>query len=237
MPQSKLLSVGSSNWRLVRAFFFFLIVVAVFFFIVFVDGKTLWWVNKTLDQQGLVNDVNDTKEPDGVMHVSSLENKEGSLEKNKSKPSSFASILQNNTSNKTVKLQELHNTDCVEGAAVTIPIEAVEEVSARFANTLFGYFIGKRLAFPLVENYVKNTCAKFGLERVMLQNGFFFFQFATKEGMEKVIENGPWLIRLVLLILNVWTPNSKLKKDEITSVLVWIKLHKVPIVAYSEVGL
>ncbi|GKC38344.1 hypothetical protein Tco_1050728 [Tanacetum coccineum] len=119
----------------------------------------------------------------------------------------------------------------------TIPIEAVEEVSARFANTLFGYFIGKRLVFPLVENYVKNTWAKFGLERVMLQNGFFFFQFAIKEGMEKVIENGPWLIRLVLLILNVWTPNSKLKKDEITSVPVWIKLHKVPIVAYSEVGL
>ncbi|GKB44888.1 retrovirus-related pol polyprotein from transposon 17.6 [Tanacetum coccineum] len=237
MPQSKLLSVGSSNWRLVRAFFFFLIVVAVFFFIVFVDGKTLWWVKKTLDQQGLVNDVNDTKEPDGVAHVSSLENKEGSLEKNTSKPPSFASILQNNTSNKTVKLQELYNIDCVEGAAVTIPIEAVEEVSARFANTLFGYFIGKRLAFPLVENYVKNTWAKFGLERVMLQNGFFFFQFATKEGMEKVIENGPWLIRLVPLILNVWTPNSKLKKDEITSVPVWIKLHKVPIVAYSEVGL
>ncbi|GKC51997.1 hypothetical protein Tco_1074742 [Tanacetum coccineum] len=50
-------------------------------------------VNKTLDQQGLVNDVNDTKEPDGVVHVISLENKDGSLEKNKSKPSSFASIL------------------------------------------------------------------------------------------------------------------------------------------------
>ncbi|GKF74090.1 hypothetical protein Tco_0220422, partial [Tanacetum coccineum] len=37
-------------------------------------------VNKTLSQQGLVNDVNDTKEPNGVVHVSSLENKEGSLE-------------------------------------------------------------------------------------------------------------------------------------------------------------
>nr|GEX69986.1 hypothetical protein [Tanacetum cinerariifolium] len=165
-------------------------------------------VNKTLDQEGLVNDVNDTKEPNGVVHVSSLENKEGSLEKNKSKPSFFAYILQNNTSDKTVKLQKLHNIDCVEGADVTILIEAVEEVSARFANTLFGYFIGKRLAFPLVENYVKNTWAKFGLKRVMLQNGFFFFQFATNEGMEKVIENGPWLIRLVPLILNTFVEVS-----------------------------
>ncbi|GKB02469.1 hypothetical protein Tco_0830558 [Tanacetum coccineum] len=193
----KIIICGIIKWRLVRAFF-----LPNRWLGLNEHGET-GKVNKTLDHQGFVNDVNDTKEPDGVVH-------------------------------KTVKLQELHNTACVEGAAVTIPIEAVEEVSARFANTLFGYFIGKRLAFPLVENYVKNTWAKFGLERVMLQNGFFFFQFATKEGMEKFIENGPWLIKLVPLILNVWTPNSKLKKDEITSVPVWIKLHKVPIVAYSN---
>nr|GFB52494.1 zinc knuckle CX2CX4HX4C [Tanacetum cinerariifolium] len=50
-------------------------------------------------------------------------------------------------------------------------------------------------------------------------------------------KNGPWLIRLVPLILNIWTPNSQLKKDVITSVLVWVKLYHVPIVAYSEVEL
>ncbi|GJW82005.1 RNA-directed DNA polymerase, eukaryota, reverse transcriptase zinc-binding domain protein [Tanacetum coccineum] len=55
----------------------------------------------------------------------------------------------------------------------------------------------KRLAFPLVENYVKNAWEKFGLERLMLTNGFFFFQFATRDGMERVLENGPWLIRPV----------------------------------------
>ncbi|GKA11304.1 putative RNA-directed DNA polymerase, partial [Tanacetum coccineum] len=52
----------------------------------------------------------------------------------------------------------------VVGTRVAIPLEAVEEVRSRFANTLYGYFIGKRLAFPLVENYVKNTWAKFGLK-------------------------------------------------------------------------
>nr|GFB77832.1 zinc knuckle CX2CX4HX4C [Tanacetum cinerariifolium] len=52
-----------------------------------------------------------------------------------------------------------------------------------------------------------------------------------------MLENGPWLIRLVPLILNIWTPNSQLKKDVITSVLVWVKLYHVPIVAYSEVEL
>ncbi|GJV09457.1 zinc knuckle CX2CX4HX4C containing protein [Tanacetum coccineum] len=58
-----------------------------------------------------------------------------------------------------------------------------------------------------------------------------------EDGMEMVLENGPWLIRLVPLILNVWTPNSKLKKDDITYVPIWVKMHNIPIVAYSEIGL
>ncbi|GJZ41662.1 zinc knuckle CX2CX4HX4C containing protein [Tanacetum coccineum] len=56
------------------------------------------------------------------------------------------------------------------------------------------------------------------------------------KGMEQVLENGPWLIRLVPIILNTWTPNTRLKKDEITTILVWVKLHNVLIVAFS-VGL
>ncbi|GKB86355.1 zinc knuckle CX2CX4HX4C containing protein, partial [Tanacetum coccineum] len=149
----------------------------------------------------------------------------------------FASMLLKQKQKKHVQIAEVRNDINVEGAAVAIPIEAVEEVSARFENTLYGYFIGNRLAFPTVENYVKNTWAKFGLKRIMLDEDFFLFQFDTKEGMEKVIESGPWLIRGMPLILNVLTPNSFLRKEEIKKASVWVKLHHVPIVAYSEVGL
>ena len=154
-----------------------------------------------------------------------------------SNPPSFADMLKDKTLKKTVKISEMRNENCVAGANVTIPLEAVNEVRSRFANTLYGYFIGKRLAFPVVENYVRNTWAKFGLQRVMLNNGFFFFQFETKEGMERVLEEGPWLIRLVPIFLNIWTPNTTLTKDDITLAPVWVKLHNIPVVAYSEVGL
>nr|GEX31622.1 hypothetical protein [Tanacetum cinerariifolium] len=73
----------------------------------------------------------------------------------------------------------MRNEISVHGAAVTIPIDAVKAVNARFVNTLYGYFIGDRLAFPLMENY----------------------------------------------------------KDEIKHVPVWVKMHHVPIVAYSDIGL
>ncbi|GKC45382.1 hypothetical protein Tco_1063104 [Tanacetum coccineum] len=45
------------------------------------------------------------------------------------------------------------------------------------------------------------------------------------------------MIRNTPLILNKWTPNLALKKDEVTKVPVWVKMHKVPVVAYSEDGL
>ncbi|GKB55644.1 RNA-directed DNA polymerase, eukaryota [Tanacetum coccineum] len=153
--------------------------------------------------KALANDLNTfiaTLNSDGMGDVS--------VKAATSKPSnSFALVLQNQLAIKTVKIKELRNDEKVKGAAVVIPLSAVEE----------------------------NSWAKFGLKRMMLDEGFFLFQFETKEGMDKVMETGPWLIRLVLLILNVWTPNTILKKDEIKAAPVWVKLHYVPIVAYSEI--
>ncbi|GJR81959.1 putative reverse transcriptase domain-containing protein [Tanacetum coccineum] len=120
------------------------------------------------------------------------------------------------------------------GADLAIPLDSVNEISKRFANALNGYFIGKRLAFSIVENYVKNTWAKYGIKRVMLHSIFFFFQFSSRKGMEQVLEIGPWLIRLIPIILNIWTPNARLKKDEIKTAPVWVQMYSVPIVAYSE---
>nr|GEU84184.1 hypothetical protein [Tanacetum cinerariifolium] len=92
--------------------------------------------------------------------------------------------------NKVMQINELRNEEHVEGAAMTLSLSAIEEVSSRFANTLYG-----------------------------------------------VLESGPWVIQMVPLILNVWSPGSDLHKAEIKKVPVWVKLHHVPIVAYSEVGL
>ncbi|GJW63827.1 hypothetical protein Tco_0115711 [Tanacetum coccineum] len=120
---------------------------------------------------------------------------------------SFASVIHEKIPRKVIKIRELRSQEVVNGAVVTLPFEAMEEVNSRFSNTLYGYFIGKK------------TC------------------FETKDGMESVMENSPWLIRLVPLILNVWTPNTILKKDVIKHAPVWVKMHHVPIVAYSEIGL
>nr|GFC16462.1 hypothetical protein [Tanacetum cinerariifolium] len=56
-------------------------------------------------------------------------------------------------------------------------------------------------------------------------------------GMDQVMDRGPWLIHNTPLVLNKWTLGLPLKKDVVTKVPIWVKLHKVPLVAYSEDGL
>nr|GEW99676.1 hypothetical protein [Tanacetum cinerariifolium] len=110
----------------------------------------------------------------------------------------------------------------------------VNAAKHKFENTLVGFFVG-RVAFPLVKNYVTNTWNKFGFEKIMGDDeGVFYFKFATSKGLEQALKHGPWLIRNVPLILTKWTPKMTISKDQVTRVPVWVKFHKVPVVAYSE---
>ena len=67
--------------------------------------------------------------------------------------------------------------------------------------------------------------------------GFFFFKFATEKGMEDVLENGPWMVRTVPIILNKWSSTARLTKENRKSVPVWVKMHDVPITAFTTDGL
>ncbi|XP_022003171.1 uncharacterized protein LOC110900594 [Helianthus annuus] len=132
----------------------------------------------------------------------------------------------------------MENSKDVDDVDVTIPVASVRQVQDRFANVLFGYFLGKRLAFPVVDYYVKNRWEKYGLQKSMMNGkGFFFFKFNSKEGMDQVLQDGPWLIRNIPLFLKQWSPNTELKKEELKKIPVWVKMHDVPLAAYTEDGL
>ncbi|GKE40581.1 zinc knuckle CX2CX4HX4C containing protein, partial [Tanacetum coccineum] len=116
------------------------------------------------------------------------------------------------------------------GVNISIPRKVIEMVSTRFEHTLYGYFIGKRMAFLVVEYYVRNNLAKQGLKRIMMNSkGFFFFKFDSRVGLEAILEGGPWLIRKSLIILKKWSMDTRLLKEELTRILIWVKLHDVPI--------
>ncbi|GJW65605.1 glucose-1-phosphate adenylyltransferase large subunit, chloroplastic/amyloplastic-like protein [Tanacetum coccineum] len=66
----------------------------------------------------------------------------------------------------------------------------VLEVNGRFSNSNYEFFQGKRVAYSVFVNYVKNTLSKYGLVKTM-SKGLFFFMFRSKDGMD-ILENGQW---------------------------------------------
>ncbi|GKB53287.1 hypothetical protein Tco_0904040 [Tanacetum coccineum] len=43
------------------------------------------------------------------------------------------------------------------GVDVVVSAESIRAISERFANTAYGFFLGKRVAYLIVANYVRNT--------------------------------------------------------------------------------
>nr|GEZ90977.1 hypothetical protein [Tanacetum cinerariifolium] len=52
--------------------------------------------------------------------------------------------------------------------------------------------------------------------------------------LEQVLEQRPWMIRNITTILTKWSPNLYLSKEKCIKVSVWVKMHKVPVVAFLE---
>nr|GEX39794.1 hypothetical protein [Tanacetum cinerariifolium] len=91
------------------------------------------------------------------------------------------------------------------------------------------------LHMVLVEYYARSNWAKHRLKRIMMNTkGFFFFKFDSRAGLEAVLEDGPWLIRKSLIIRKKLSMDTRLLKEELTRILIWVKLHNVPIQVFEE---
>ncbi|GJX97390.1 putative transcription factor AS2-LOB family protein [Tanacetum coccineum] len=90
------------------------------------------------------------------------------------------------------------------------PTESIRAVSDRFANSAYGFFLEKRVAYPV---------------------------FSSMDGLNSILENGPWFICNHPIILKKWNPYVNLLKEDVGNVPVWVKLHGVPVTAFSENGL
>ncbi|GKD82510.1 zinc finger, CCHC-type containing protein [Tanacetum coccineum] len=67
--------------------------------------------------------------------------------------------------------------------------------------------------------------------------GLFSFQFSSIDGLYTMLENGPWFILNNPLILKKWHPDENLLNEDVSTIPVWVKLHGVPVTAFSEDGL
>lgn len=76
--------------------------------------------------------------------------------------SSFTDVLNVNRNKKQDNFRVL-TTPASSKCKVVIPRSSVDEVSGRLTNSLYGYFIDKRVTFLVGQNYVFNGWGKYGM--------------------------------------------------------------------------
>ncbi|GJT37283.1 hypothetical protein Tco_0937148 [Tanacetum coccineum] len=111
------------------------------------------------------------------------------------KEGSFASLLRPKEVTNKLCFRTLVNKEKVECSDCVLLKVAANLVKSRYENSIVGFFVGKDPSFPVVQNYVSNTWSKFGFEKITRNdNGVYLFKFASKAGLEQVLERGPWII-------------------------------------------
>ncbi|GKA22163.1 zinc knuckle CX2CX4HX4C containing protein [Tanacetum coccineum] len=96
---------------------------------------------------------------------------------------------------------------------VWLPLASVHEVNDKMKNSMYVYFIGKRLAFPVVEWFVPNNWEKYGLKKVTMVKDFFFIKFSFVEGVDSVLRDCPWMIHGIPIFFKKWLPSISLLKE------------------------
>lgn len=118
----------------------------------------------------------------------------------------------------------------VEGeAVVNLPDEALDAMDPKWHDCLVGQLVAKwRLPFGLVEQVLRKTWGSKIGEIFADDQGFFFLQIPDPGFRRKILEDGPVTIARVPLILRQWKPLMDLKREEQSTIPVWIRLRNLP---------
>ncbi|GJR78573.1 hypothetical protein Tco_0149358 [Tanacetum coccineum] len=142
--------------------------------------------NKKDTQEGNVGKTSISSTADNV-HESPTTDNSASIR------SGYAKLATCESSRKNVNFRSLI-TPLGNEVDVAISLESIRAISEWLANTTYGFFLRERVAYLIVANYIKNTLSKYGLVKSMLNssNGLFFFQFSFNDGLDAMLQNGPW---------------------------------------------
>ena len=95
----------------------------------------------------------------------------------------------------------------------------IEEGCKRWGNTVVGFFVGFRMNYRDLVYHLKKMWCLYQLEDVVMnQNRMCFFNFKSRDGMELVIENGPWLVDNKPLFVKKWELGLCMSKPKVTKV-------------------
>ncbi|GAA0156360.1 hypothetical protein LIER_13876 [Lithospermum erythrorhizon] len=105
----------------------------------------------------------------------------------------------------------------------------------RWKSAAYGDVMGINPNFITIEKFVCVKWREFGYEKMFkLASGLFLFQFGDDDGKDRMIEEGPWIFAQHPMILNPWTPESRLEMKGVEKIPVWLCIPYLSLKFWNE---
>ncbi|GJW69784.1 hypothetical protein Tco_0126701 [Tanacetum coccineum] len=165
-------------------------------YVVNVEHGFLSLGGRGVKQKKILNNANASS--DNVDHI------EVDVRKNDASSSSLSNVVRGplcsilEPSKKVANLCTLI-TPAGNGDDVDASLTSFLEVNDWFSNSVYRFLLPIRVAYLIVENYVKNTWSKYALAKTMKNSkGLIFFKFSSKDEMDVMLKNGPCYARAMI---------------------------------------
>ncbi|GJW59910.1 gag-pol polyprotein [Tanacetum coccineum] len=114
----------------------------------------------------------------------------------------------------------------------------IEEGSKRWDMTLVGYFVSLKMSNYEISGHLRRMWRSHQLAEIITNDsGFYFLKFISDEGLNFVLENGPWLVDGKPFFVQKWEAGLCMDKPEPTRVPLWVKIMNVPLEAWNTHGI
>lgn len=103
---------------------------------------------------------------------------------------------------------------------------------------LVGYSIGRRPFYEALLGAINKTWSLKGSVKLLsLSDGFFLFRFTCQEDFDLVWSRGVWFLLGKPFVFQKWHPKFTPKKEEFSSVPIWVKIHDLPLACWNSEGI
>ncbi|KAI0494273.1 hypothetical protein KFK09_024405 [Dendrobium nobile] len=110
--------------------------------------------------------------------------------------------------------------------------------SAEWVLSLVGYSIGRRPYYEALLSTIKKFWSlKGSLSLLTLDDGFFLLKFNNREDYDMAWSGGPWFFFGKPFILQRWTPDFILVREEFPTIPLWIKIKNFPLSCWNPEGI
>ncbi|XP_074278117.1 uncharacterized protein LOC141601719 [Silene latifolia] len=92
------------------------------------------------------------------------------------------------------------------------------------------FILGANPPWEIIEGFIRRIWTKFNIDKIsFMPNGIFLVIFKTMEMKNKVLQSGYYMFDNKPLIVKEWVKDMEMKKDDVSSVPAWIRLHNFPL--------